>query len=265
MFFLLSKTLGLLLVPLNLISLLLCCGVLLVWTRFFRAGRYLLSFGAVLFVLSGILPAGNALIAPLEQRFPRPTDIADAPDGIIVLGGAVDPELSSRYGTAKIEGAADRIVAAVDLARRFPRARIIYSGGNASLTTTVPGEASFARQLFETLGVAPGRVEVEDRSRNTAQNAEFSKALAQPKPGQHWLLVTSAYHMPRAVGCFRRVGFSVIPYPVDQRARSWKESTFPFAFILDNFSTTDHAVREWFGLAIYFITGRTSQLFPGVQ
>ena len=265
MFFILSKTLGLLLVPLNFISLLICSGAFLVWTRFFRAGRYLLSFGAVLFVLSGILPAGNALIAPLEHQFPRPTDIADAPDGIIVLGGAIDPKLSNRYGTAKIEGAANRIVAAVDLARRFPRARIIYSGGNASLTSTAPGEASFARQLFIRLGITPERIEIEDRSRNTAQNAEFSKALAQPRPGQRWLLVTSAYHMPRAVGCFRRVGFDVIPYPVDQRARGWKESTFPFAFILDNFSITDHAVREWFGLAIYWITGRTSQLFPGVQ
>lgn len=93
----------------------------------------------------------------------------------------------------------------------------------------------------------------------------LAEALAQPKSGQHWLLVTSANHMPRAVGCFRRVGFDVIPYPVDQRARSWKESTFPFASILDNFSTTDLAVREWFGLAMYWITGRTSQPFLGAQ
>ena len=133
------------------------------------------------------------------------------------------------------------------------------------MASTAPSEASFARQLFIRLGVAPERIETDDRSRNTAQNAEFSKALAQSKPGQHWLLVTSAYHMPRAVGCFRRVGFDVIPYPVDQRVRSWKKSTFPFASIFDNFSTTDHAVREWLGLAIYWITGRTSQLFPGVH
>src|SRR6202043_2021742 len=105
------------------------------------------------------------------------------------------------------------------LAHRYPNARIIYSGGSANLISDDAKEADYALAVFESLGVSKERLTMERGSRNTQENAEFSKAIAAPKSGERWLLVTSAYHMPRSVGLFRKVGFAVEPYSVDWRMR----------------------------------------------
>jgi uncharacterized SAM-binding protein YcdF (DUF218 family) len=148
----------------------------------------------------------------------------------------------------------------VKLARQFPSARIIYSGGNLSLVPGGPAEADFIGPVLDDFGIARGRVTLETRARNTAENAAFSKALAQPKPGEHWLLVTSAMHMPRAIGCFRRVGFPVEAYPVDWRTlRSTTEMPKAAA---DGLGAADDAIHEWIGLAAYWATGRIGQFFP---
>jgi uncharacterized SAM-binding protein YcdF (DUF218 family) len=159
--------------------------------------------------------------------------------------------------------AAERLTVAADLARRYPDLRIIFTGGSASLIFDDGIEAEFAGRAFESLGVAPARIVLEDRSRNTVENALFSKAIAQPKPGERWLLLTSAYHLPRAVGVFRQAGFAVEPYPVDWRTAGTEDALRPFATLGDGLRRTDTAVREWVGLAAYWLTGKTSQLFPG--
>ena len=124
-------------------------------------------------------------------------------------------------------------------------------------------EAEFALRLLESLGVAKGRVVAEDKSRNTVENARFSRELAQPKPGERWLLVTSAYHLPRAVGIFRKAGFPVEAYPVDWRTRGTGDALRPFPTMGEGLRRTDTAMREWIGLAAYWVTGQTSELFPG--
>jgi uncharacterized SAM-binding protein YcdF (DUF218 family) len=106
------------------------------------------------------------------------------------------------------------------------------------------------------------RVIAEDRSRNTVENAEFSKALAKPQPGERWLLVTSAYHMPRAIGIFREAGFDVEPYPVDWRTSGSGDALRPFPTVGDGLRRTDTAVREWVGLLVYWLMGMSSELFP---
>jgi uncharacterized SAM-binding protein YcdF (DUF218 family) len=103
---------------------------------------------------------------------------------------------------------------------------------------------------------------MERLSRNTEENATLSKALAGPKPGERWLLVTSAYHMPRSVGLFRRAGFAVEPYPVDWRT-SRENLLTPFNLAGEGLERTDLAIREWMGLAAYRISGKTSELLPG--
>ena len=123
-------------------------------------------------------------------------------------------------------------------------------------------EADYAVDLFESLGIPRGRIETERQSRNTIENAELSKALAKPKPGERWLLVTSAYHMPRSIGVFRRVGFPVEAYPVDWRTRGPIDLAIPFESITAGLRRTDTAVHEWIGLFAYWLSGRTSALFP---
>jgi uncharacterized SAM-binding protein YcdF (DUF218 family) len=124
-------------------------------------------------------------------------------------------------------------------------------------------ETKYALPLFESFGIPRKRIELEGKSRNTAENATFSKAMADPKPGERWLLVTSAHHMPRSVGCFRRAGFAVEPYPVDWRTRGAVDLITPFGSLAAGLARTDVAAREWAGLVAYWITGKTSEFLPG--
>jgi uncharacterized SAM-binding protein YcdF (DUF218 family) len=203
------------------------------------------------------------MLYPLEQRFP-PWDAArGAPDGIVVLGASIDADLSAAHGTAVVRRAADRIIAAAALAQRYPNARIVFSGGSANLMSNDAREADYAGAIFESLGVAKTRLIMERRSRNTLENAEFSKALATPKAGERWLLVTSAFHMPRSIGLFRKAGFVVEPYPVDWRVGE-RGDLFTFSNIaVDGLGRTDVAVREWMGLVAYRATGKIDELLPG--
>lgn len=262
MFFLLSKTLGIMLVPTNFLIGMGLLGVLLLATRFKALGRNLVIATVLLLALCAWSPLGRLLLYPLEQRFP-PWDAAKgAPDGIIVLGGPIDADLSVSHGVPVVSAAGDRIIAAAALAHRYPNARVLYSGGSANLLSNDAKEADYAAELFESLGVSKTRLLMERRSRNTHENAEFSKAIVAPKDGECWLLVTSAFHMPRSVGLFRKAGFDVEPYPVDWRVGG-RDDLFAFSNVAaDGLVRTDLAVREWMGLIAYRATGKINELLP---
>jgi uncharacterized SAM-binding protein YcdF (DUF218 family) len=264
LFFVLSKTLGVMALPTNFLIGLGLVGALLLATRFAAAGRKIVIASVVLLAVCAFSPLGNLVLYPLESRFP-PWDAArGAPDGIVILGGPIDPDLSVVHNTPVIRSAADRIVAAVALAHRYPNARVIFSGGSADLIANDAREADYAGQIFESLGIPKERLIMERASRNTYENAVFSKAIAAPKQGERWLLVTSAYHMPRAVGLFRKAGFPVEPYPVDWRVGDDAAGILSFSNIaVDGLGRTDIAVREWMGLVAYRLAGRTSEFFPG--
>src|SRR6516165_10956564 len=257
MFYPVSKILGVFANPSDLVAAIGLLGLVLLATRFARAGRSLIVACFVALVVLGLSPLGNALMVPLEQRFPAWDGNRGTPDGIVVLGGAISPDVSAARNEVVLNEAAERLTVVADLARRYPKARILYSGGNGELIGD-EREAPFALRLLESFGIAPERIQLEDRSRNTIENAVYSKEVARPKPGERWLLVTSAYHMPRAVGVFRKVGFTVEPYPVDWRTRGAQDELRPFASVGDGLRRVDTAVREWVGLAVYWLTGRSS-------
>jgi uncharacterized SAM-binding protein YcdF (DUF218 family) len=263
LFFVLSKTLGIMLLPTNFLIGVGLVGAILLMTRFVRLGRALAVVSIVLLAICAFSPLGNWLLYPLEQRFP-PWDAArGAPDGIIVLGGSIDADISAERGTPVVRSAADRIIAAAALARRYPNARVVFSGGSANLFANDARESDYAGAIFETLGIAKSRLIMERGSRNTQENAEFSKALVAPKDGERWLLVTSAFHMPRSIGLFRKAGFAVEPYPVDWRVGG-REDLFTFSkFAMDGLAQTDIAMREWIGLLAYRLSGKIDDLLPG--
>ncbi len=261
MFFVVSKVFGFFVQPSNLFLCVGILGLVLTATRRARAGRALMAAGLLLLAVAGLSPLGNWLIEPLENRFPPWNPAGGAPDGIVVLGGAISPDVSFPRAQAGLNEAAERVTAAVELARRYPAARLLYSGGNP-WRRAAPGEADVAVALLERMGVARERIIVENKSRNTVENAVYSLELAAPKPGERWLLVTSAYHMPRSIGIFRRLGFDVEAYPVDWRTAGDEGPLFPFDSVGSGLRRTDTAVREWFGLVAYFVTGRCSALFP---
>lgn len=263
--FALGKVLGFFALPSNALFFITALGVALQFTRLARAGRRLALLGAVLLAIAGYSPLGNALMLSLEQRFPPWDGLRGAPDGIVMLGGAINPAVSAARGGAALNEAAERFTVLADLARRYPKARLMFSGGDGSLTGSGPTEAAHALPLLESLGIPRERIELESGSRNTFENATMSKALANPKLGERWLLVTSAHHMPRAIACFRTAGFPVEAYPVDWRTRGESDLATPFRALSAGLARTDAAIHEWVGLVGYRIMGRTAELLPGVR
>ncbi len=263
MFFSLSKILGFFTVPSNVAAMFCVFGVLLLATRFRKAASRILTLGVVLLLIMGFSPLGNLLLLPLSERFPAWSAGGRPPDGIIVLGGAIDPERSQARGSLELDSSAERIVTMLQLARRYPAARIVFTGGSANLIDTPVPEAPIVGDLLEDFGTPSSRIVLESESRTTAENAAFTRKLVSPKPGERWLVVTSAFHMPRSIGAFRKAGFDVEAYPVDWRTRGWRDGLEPFASLSAGLARTDVAVHEWIGLIAYWATGRSSELFPG--
>lgn len=260
MFFILSKTVAFLLLPSNILIVCGLAGVILLMTRRRRAGAWLAGVSLTVMALASFLPVGQFLLSVLESRFPPWDPGKGAPDGIVVLGGAIDPEISVAYRAPMVNGDAGRLIAMAKLARDYPNARIVYSGGDATLLGNGAAEADFIYPLLDSLGVPRAQVMLESKSRNTSENAWFTKEMVKPKAGERWLLVTSAFHMPRAIGCFRKAGFAVEAYP-----SNWQ--TLPDKLSLGRdlsagLSTLDLAAHEWIGLIAYRLTGKTDALLP---
>lgn len=262
MFFALSKVLGFFALPSNLLIAIGIVGLILLCTRFTRLGSWLVVTSLVLIAIAGLSPLGNVLMIPLEQRFPAWNGSRGAPDGIIVLGGAITPEVSAFRDAVALNEAAERITFTAELARRYPNARIVYSGGSNALLFGGAIEAPFAVRELEALGVAHDRIAAEEQSRNTIENAVYSRLVAQPKPGERWLLITSAFHMPRAIAAFRAAGFNVEACPVDWRTRGSLDAARFFGSLSEGLARTDAAVHEWVGLVAYRLSGKTKELFP---
>jgi uncharacterized SAM-binding protein YcdF (DUF218 family) len=258
MVFVFAKLFEIVMQPGNVLVLLLALGVLLAALGARRAGWALIVAVTIGCVAIMVLPLGEWVSAPLERRFPQP-DLPPHVDGIILLGGAVNIGLTQANGQVQLNDMAERITETLALAQRFRDAKVLISGGDASLIPKGLTEAVATRSLLVADGLDPGRILMEDRSRDTYENAVYSRAVAEPRPGQNWVLVTSANHIPRAIGCFRRVGFDVIPYPVDYNSGT-------NAFFGDNFAsdlrTLGGATHEWIGLVAYRLMGRTDVLFP---
>ncbi len=262
MFFVLSKVLAFLVVPSNVILGIGIVGMLMLVTRFRRAGVRLMVVSLLLMLVVGMTPIGIALIAALENRFPPGKEGGLPIAGIIVLGGPIDNRMSKARGTLSISGEVERLLEGANLARRHPSARLVFTGGNPSLFGDDPPEAVYAVQLFEQLGVPRDRIVLEDKSRNTAENAEFTRRLVDPKPGERWLLVTSAMHMPRSVGAFRKAGFAVEAWPVDWRTLPDQNLFRLSRNLLGGIGALNWAAHEIIGMTVYWATGRSSGLFP---
>lgn len=260
--FALSKLLWTIAAPGNALVLLIALGALLLRTRRWqRTGRWLVGSGALAFLLIGFTGLAPLTALPLENRFPVPA-LPERVDGIIVLGGAVNPPLTADRGEPSVNDAAERMLAFAELARRYPQAKAIFTGGSGRLFGQGLKEVLSARGVFAQVGLDEGRVIYEAESRNTWENALFSREIAAPKPGESWVLVTSAMHMPRSVGIFRRLDWPVIPYPVDFRTRH-DGKPYLRANVAAMLDILEIALREWLGLVSYRLMDRTDALFPG--
>jgi uncharacterized SAM-binding protein YcdF (DUF218 family) len=258
MFYISSKIFWLIVEPITFILLLGLSGVLLGFTRFKRAAR-VLTAGAILALAAGLFtPLGALLLRPLENRVAQPGAGMPLPTGIIVLGGV----MSEARGQAYVGADAARMTTGVELARRYPAARLVFTGGSGDLQGEGLAEANSAKKFWLSLGVPAERMTFEDKSRNTWENAVFTRDLLKPRKGETWLLVTSAFHMPRSVGVFRRIGFEVIPYPVDFHTFGDERDFRLTPAMTDKVFMLDHSVHEWIGLLAYWLSGKTDALLP---
>ncbi len=202
------------------------------------------------------------MLYPLESRYQHNPELPEKIDGIIVLGGSVLPELSTEWQQLETNSYHERLSSFLQLARLYPEAKLVFSGGNASTDRGKPTEAQIAKTYFLQSGLSAERLFIESKARNTAENVSYSKQLMNPQPDENWVMITTAYHVPRAMGIFCKQNWKVIPYPVDHQ-------TLPSKLYQPDFGLIGHAnslilaSHEWLGLIAYYLSGKTTVLFPG--
>lgn len=252
--FVVSKLLSFAIEPLFWVLALLLSGLLLTrcWPNW--GGR--LCWLALAALVLGCWTSGpEALMRDLESRYPAPAAIdMQRQEGIMLLGGALaDPELFATHHQVGLNNQAERMTEAVAMMRRYPHLKLLFTGGTATLDGSGVGEAHRARIFFDAMGVDPVRVIYEDASRNTYENALFSASVAGVDNKKPWLLLTSAFHMPRAMGVFVRTGWNVTPWPVDYRMTP-HDSWFDFS-LHSGPQLWSLALHEWLGLWAYRMAG----------
>ena len=257
-FWFISKISWALIAPETLLLFLLILSSSLLWTRYNKQGRILISSTILFIAMISVFPFSSWILRPLEERFPVPKKLPAQVDGIIVLAGAENISITAARGQPSISDGGERLTTFVWLANIYPNAVLLFSGGSGTLAEQKHKPADTARKMFNQIGLDPERVRFESDSKNTAENALMSYDLIQPKPDQHWILVTSAFHMPRSVGLFRKAGWTVIPYPVDFNTTK----SFNLTFDLREIGRLSTGIREWLGLIVYRLTGVTLALFP---
>ncbi|MFH1017721.1 MAG: YdcF family protein [Pseudomonadota bacterium] len=259
--FVITKLLWFLFRPDNLLVFGLVFAVIALRTRLHKWGQRVLIIITCVFVALSFLPIGDVLIGTLEDRYPSPVSLPENVEGIVILGGAIQADVSADRHVMAFYPEVGRLTGAIPLMRKFPHAKVVFAGGSGALFDQTLREADFAKRFFSDLGLDTSRIIFDRDSRNTFENAVETIELGQPTGTQPWILVTSAYHMPRSVGTFRKAGLEVIPYPVDYR--TVRSRIFRFSPGL--FTSADvirTAVKEWGGLIAYYLMGRTSQFLP---
>ncbi len=262
MFFILSKTLSLLLEPLIIPYLFLLIGVIARWRQWRWIMRFSFTAAIALPLFFGILPLSSLPLQFLENRIPRGEIGAKHIDGIIVLGGftgnGVVAESHNQYG---LTASAERFTAAMVLARQLPQTPILFSGFSSELSQRGWRESDNIRDLIRKLGGLNTTVLYEENSQNTFENAVNSRRVFATEPGTNWILITSANHMPRAVGSFAAAGWTgIIPYPVDYQTP--KTGHTRWWSIAGGILLLRQSLHEYAGLLVYYLTGRSTKLLP---
>ncbi|MBT3237698.1 MAG: YdcF family protein [Rhodospirillaceae bacterium] len=268
MFFYLSKILWFLADPGNLLLIAISLATLLLYagrgdrlSRWPRLGRGLLTTTTIIALGISILPIGKAMSLVLEDRFPVVHTPPQKVDGVIVLGGIVNEVITQSRGKISIGGGVERLTELALLSKRYPQAKLVFTGGSGKLLTQNIKEADVVGPLLESLGISSERMIYENRSRNTYENAVYSRELVEPKPGETWILITSAFHTPRAVGSFRKAGWPVVPWPVDFNMTADESLRLGFS-LRGGFGSLSSGLHEWLGLIFYRLTGKTDSFFP---
>ena len=244
LFFMASKAAWFLLAPSHLLILLVLASLALFLAQRQAQARIALAAAAAVLVVFGVMPTGVWIVRALEDRYPRPVLPAQV-DGVITLGGGLGARTLADRGAQGSVNSDSRLIGAFALARRYPRARIVFSGGWGRYP-----DALAAKAIFAQMGLDPARLTLEDRSHDTLENLVFSQALVHPHNGETWVLATSAIHLPRAMAAARRLGWTMIPWPTDYLTER-RTGLSDFVNVERNLMLSDLGGHEWLGLLAY--------------
>jgi len=261
LFFISSKVLWLSFRPDIIILFFLVLVWFFLWKKSYKKARQLLVGTLLSMLIIAIIPIGSMLLHPLESQFETNPKLPTVIDGVIVLSGAIGAEHSRAWDQVEVGSAADRLIMFMKLAREYPSAQLIFSGGSGSLFNQKDKDADIAKRFFREQGLDISRIVFERESRNTFESALFSYRIIEPNIDENWILITTAWHMPRAVGSFCKIGWPVIPYPVDHK--TYPNQKLSLGFNLNaGFETITRALKAWIGMIAYYVAGKSDKLLP---
>lgn len=261
-FFWISKLFWLIFSPDLLLVLCIFITCILLWIKAYKKAVFLSTMLSILVLIITVFPVGAWLLYPLEKRFLPPQTLPKSIDGIIMLAGAENILGTHAWKQPELGDGAERYLAFMRLARTYPDAKAVFTGGSGEITQQHLKSTLTANLLLKEQGLDISTIIFESQSRNTYENALFTHRIVKPSPEEKWILITSAYHMPRSVGIFSKIGWKVIPFSVDHQTH--RPTLFRVSINFSgNMNTLKNAVREWTGLAAYYITGKTDCFFPG--
>ncbi len=252
MFFHLARTFWFLCAPRHIAVWLILAATVLLYRKRSRWARRCAVAASAILILLGFTPISVWLMHPVENAYPRGL-LPPHVDGILILGGGTDGEIFASRGVINADQGMTRLVAAYELARQHPEARVVFSGGPFPISQPW-SEARAARNILIDLGLEPGRIVLEAASRNTWENFTNTRALVHPKDGETWVLVTSAFHMPRAMAIAAKVKWKMIPWPADYTTAT--DAHYEATDFATNLRRADGAVHEGIGMAVYRLTGK---------
>lgn len=261
MFFLLSKLFWVLIQPLNAFCILGGMGFL-VRFRWDLAGQRMMNAALIGILVTGLLPVGPLLLTYLETRYPASIEMPEKIDGIVLLGGAFEAHTAKATGQISANDNIERAFCFVDLAKKHPEAKLVFSGGAGDLVHPDAMEADVAKRFFALAGLGDRTIVYEEKSRNTYENVLYSMEALDPKNTQNWVVTTSAYHMPRTMGIFKKFGWRITPYQCDMRTDGTYDVFRTLPNITGNFQSLNIAMKEIVGAAVYYVTDKSAFILP---
>lgn len=242
--FAIKKIVSLFLSPLLIILVLLISGLVLLWRKKNRAGRTLITAGTGLLILLSCTPISTWLIANLERQHPSIRLKGSEPSipWIVVLSGGVanDPDRTAIEKLSRVTLA--RLAEGVRIQRQIPESKLLLSGGSGLQAIAAASEMATAAQY---MGVPGSRIVLESGSRDTREQALLIKKIVGQDP---FILVTSALHMVRALGMFRKIGLDPIPAPTDFVVRKGIPWHLYLAPSVGGIGRAEMAVHEYAGI-----------------
>jgi uncharacterized SAM-binding protein YcdF (DUF218 family) len=247
--------------PSNIFFGLLLLGFVLLLFHANAFGRRLIGLALFLAVLPALLPIKELIGRRLEQAYTVPNPLPEQIDGILVLGGTVDWQVSEARGQMSLNQGGERMMAVSSLAERYPNARLVFTGLYREVVPNDFAGAPISNSFLSGRNFQNRSLVFIGEARSTYEEALLSVQTLQPRTDERWMLVTSAYHMPRAMATFEAQGWTMTPYPVDFRTTG--NLTFnPSMNIFGKLVELDDFAREWGALFIYQRLGRIEKMFP---